>query len=201
MRYTATSKTGTYSKITATTSVSYTNTGLTTGKTYYYKVRSYHLEGTAKVYGKYSAIVSAKPVPAAPKNVLATRASSSSIKITWGEVSGATKYKVYRATSSTGTYTLQATTTSKSYTNTGLTTGKTYYYKVRAYHLEGKAKVYGPYSAVVSAKPDTIVYITESGKKYHANGCRYLSESKIKISLSDAKNKGYKPCSVCHPPS
>lgn len=45
---------------------------------------------------------------------------------------------------------------------------------------------------------DTQVYITKSGKKYHTAGCRYLSKSGIKISLSEAK-KNYQPCSVCNP--
>ncbi|WP_243454583.1 hypothetical protein [Desulfosporosinus fructosivorans] len=43
------------------------------------------------------------------------------------------------------------------------------------------------------------VYITKTGAKYHRDGCRYLSKSKIPISLSDAKS-GYGPCSVCNPP-
>jgi tetratricopeptide (TPR) repeat protein len=43
------------------------------------------------------------------------------------------------------------------------------------------------------------VYITKTGEKYHRDGCRYLSKSKIPISLSSAKNS-YSPCSVCNPP-
>lgn len=43
------------------------------------------------------------------------------------------------------------------------------------------------------------VYITRTGSKYHANGCRYLSRSKIPISKSSARARGYTPCSVCHP--
>lgn len=43
------------------------------------------------------------------------------------------------------------------------------------------------------------VYITNTGKKYHRSGCRYLSKSEKSISLSDAKNRGYTPCSVCKP--
>lgn len=41
------------------------------------------------------------------------------------------------------------------------------------------------------------VYITSSGKKYHYESCAYLNKSKIEISLSDAKSKGYLPCSKC----
>lgn len=41
------------------------------------------------------------------------------------------------------------------------------------------------------------VYITKTGKKYHAYGCRYLKRSCIPISLAKAKKRGYTPCSVC----
>ena len=47
----------------------------------------------------------------------------------------------------------------------------------------------------------TTVYITNTGEKYHRSGCRYLSKSKISISLSKAKAEGYTPCSVCKPPT
>jgi len=51
----------------------------------------------------------------------------------------------------------------------------------------------------LSTSPDTTsVYITRTGAKYHRDGCRYLSKSKIPISLTDAK-RGYSPCSVCNP--
>lgn len=49
-------------------------------------------------------------------------------------------------------------------------------------------------------KKDITVYVTKTGKKYHRNGCRYLSKSQIPMSLSDAKAAGYGPCSVCNPP-
>lgn len=45
------------------------------------------------------------------------------------------------------------------------------------------------------------VYVTNSGTKYHKEGCRYLSKSKIAINLSDAIAKGYGACSVCKPSS
>ena len=46
----------------------------------------------------------------------------------------------------------------------------------------------------------TIVYITATGHCYHRAGCRYLSKSKIPITLAKAKAEGYRPCSVCDPP-
>jgi endonuclease YncB( thermonuclease family) len=41
------------------------------------------------------------------------------------------------------------------------------------------------------------VYITKTGSKYHAPGCRYLRKSKIPISRSEAIARGYTPCGVC----
>jgi len=49
-------------------------------------------------------------------------------------------------------------------------------------------------------KKDVTVYVTRTGEKYHRDGCRYLSKSRIPTSLSEAKAEGYGPCSVCNPP-
>ena len=151
--YRATSSTGSYTSVGTATSTSFTNTNIGTGITYYYKVRAYRTVGGTKVYGPYSASATAKTSMSYPTTARAARASSTSIKVTWSAVSGATRYEVWHSTSSGGTYTLVATTASLYYTNGSLTTGKTYYYKVRAYHLEGSTKVYGPWSKVVYAKP------------------------------------------------
>lgn len=43
-----------------------------------------------------------------------------------------------------------------------------------------------------------IVYVTKTGTKYHNSGCSYLNRSKIEMTLSEAKNRGYTPCSRCH---
>lgn len=45
-----------------------------------------------------------------------------------------------------------------------------------------------------------IVYVTNTGEKYHVSNCGYLSQSKNELSLSQAKAAGYTPCSRCHPP-
>jgi beta-lactamase superfamily II metal-dependent hydrolase len=43
------------------------------------------------------------------------------------------------------------------------------------------------------------VYITNTGSKYHALGCRYLKKSCISIDIDKAKAQGYSPCSSCNP--
>ena len=43
------------------------------------------------------------------------------------------------------------------------------------------------------------VYVTNTGSKYHRNGCQYLSKSKISTSLDSALTLGYNACAVCKP--
>lgn len=45
-----------------------------------------------------------------------------------------------------------------------------------------------------------IVYITETGSKYHRADCRHLHSSKIAVELDKLDTKKYLPCSVCNPP-
>ncbi len=151
--YRAASKTGTYSYLKSTTATSFTDTSRATGTTYYYKVRAYKTVGETKYYSGYSAIVSAKAVPAVPASFTAAKASGTSVKTSWKAVTGATGYEVWMATSSGGTYSKLTTTTKTTYTKTKLTKNKTYYFKVRAYKTVNDKKVYGAFTAIKSAKP------------------------------------------------
>lgn len=150
--YRATSSTGTYSLISTTTAAGYNNTGLATNRMYYYKVRAFRLLGASKVYGGFSISVGSRPIPSSPSNLRATRITSRSIKLTWSGVTGGSGYEVYRATSSTGTYSLLKRTTSRYYINSGLARNKTYYYKIRTYRTLGKTKVYSNWTTVVYAR-------------------------------------------------
>jgi hypothetical protein len=60
-------------------------------------------------------------------------------------------------------------------------------------------------AVIEAAAPDSIsenvlVYITDTGEKYHRNSCYYLRKSKKEISLPEAVRLGYEPCKVCEPP-
>ena len=139
--YRATSESGKYTLMKTTTATSYTNTNVVYGKTYYYKVKSSNEYGSSA----YSDVVKVA--------TLKVPQVSSSIKnykprLTWDAVEGATSYKVYRATSKSGTYKLMKTTTSKSYTNTIAESNKTYYYKVAAVNDYG----YSAYSQILTVK-------------------------------------------------
>ena len=152
----ATSKTGTYKSVKTITSgstVSYTDTKLATGKTYYYKVRAYRTVDKKKVYSSYSSVVSAKPVLKTPSVKLTSGSKKATIK--WEKISGASGYEVYRATSKSGKYSKIKTITKNStvsYVNSSLTKNKTYYYKVRAYRTVNGKKIYSSYSVAKSVK-------------------------------------------------
>lgn len=50
-------------------------------------------------------------------------------------------------------------------------------------------------------EPEAVtVYVTQTGRKYHAAGCRYLSQSQSPLPLDGAQGQGYTPCALCHPP-
>lgn len=44
---------------------------------------------------------------------------------------------------------------------------------------------------------DFVVYVTETGTKYHLASCRYLADTAHGITLDSAKEQGYTPCSIC----
>ena len=145
--YRARSKDGTYSKYSTTTGTAYTNSSyLTSGATYYYKVRALDANGNA---GPYSAVVSVTcRLKLTAPTVTGSTDSQGRPTLKWNAVTGAAKYEVYRARSMNGDYIKYSTVTGTSYTNTSyLANGTTYYYKVRALGSDGTA---GPDSTPVS---------------------------------------------------
>ena len=52
--------------------------------------------------------------------------------------------------------------------------------------------------AETEAQSEPTVYITNTGKKYHREDCRFLEYSKKSIPLAEAREK-YDPCKVCKP--
>jgi len=141
---------GPYSNIaTNTTSLTYTNTGLVNGTTYYYVVSAVNTNGESANSSQVSATPIAGSVPATPTGLTAT-AGNARVALNWSASSGATSYRMKRSTTSGGPYSNIATnTTSLTYTNTGLTNGTTYYYVVSAVNTNGESAN----SSQVSAKP------------------------------------------------
>ena len=164
--YRSTTKGSGYSLLGTTTATSYTNTGAKAGTTYYYRVKACNDAGLSPysnvVSGKVKTVAQQKP--SAPVVKIGHSASSGKPMLTWNAVSGATSYKVYRATSQNGTYSLLGTVTATSYTNTGAKAGTTYYYKVKAVNSAGESA----YSNIVSGRATvttlTMGHSASSGK-------------------------------------
>ena len=170
------------------TKVTYTDKDVKTGTKYTYKIRAYKTVGSAKTWGAYSAEQSVKPTLNAPQITLGKPAYNS-VKVSWNKVSGANGYKVYRATSATGKYSLIKTVKSAStvsYTDADLTLGKTYYYKVCAYRNVNDNKVNGvksepQFTQIVPAAPTV---------KTEAAGATAIKLTWSKVELP-SKNSGY----------
>lgn len=96
--YRAISKNGSYKKVATVKGdrdTSYIDTGLTCGKTYYYKVRAYKKINGKTVYSKFSSVTSAFPKPAKTKNLKVRYTGYPGFfKLEWDKVSGASGYQL-----------------------------------------------------------------------------------------------------------
>ena len=150
--YRATSKNGKYKKIKTTTSTKYKDVKLSSGKTYYYKVRAYNVVSGKKLYGKFSDIKAMGTKPKTPS--IKVSAGKNEAKVTWKKISRVSGYDVYMSTRKNGTYrktkTLEAKKTSC--LKTGLKKGNKYYFKIRSYRKVVGKKFYSSWSTVKSVK-------------------------------------------------
>lgn len=136
------------------TTYSYIDTKLTTGQKYSYKVKAYRTVNGIKYKSVRSKAVSVVPVPAKPKRPVIIK-KAKSMKVSWSQVKGATGYILYRRTGKKGKFKKIATHKGKAsitYKDKKVSTGKTYYYKVVAYRVVSKKKIYGKESAKAHIK-------------------------------------------------
>ncbi|MGO8672052.1 MAG: fibronectin type III domain-containing protein, partial [Capsulimonadaceae bacterium] len=158
-RGTATGGEGSTAIATGITGTAYTNTGLTNGTTYFYKVAGINAGGTSPLSTEASATPE-PPAPAAPTGLTAT-AGNAQVALAWTASTGATTYNVYRGTATGGESATAIATgiTGASYTNTGLTNGTTYFYKVAGVNGGGTS----PLSNEASATPEPPIPAAPTG--------------------------------------
>lgn len=121
-----------WTKLTSTTSLSFVDKTAKNGKTYLYSVKAVKGSvGSSKTSSEITFVSTPKIVSV--KNV------KSGVTVSWGKVSGATKYRVYRKASGETSWTKLTDTKSLSFTDKTVKSGKTYSYTVRAY----KGSYYG----------------------------------------------------------
>lgn len=137
----------------------FSDSGLVTGKTYFYKVCAYHIENkTTKEIGSWSATSSGTPIPAKPSGLGVTTIDADSLSLSWSAVAGAEGYAIERATSASGSWKEIYRTEKLGYTDNGLPASTLLYYRVRAY----KGSTFGNYCNAVSGKTADIAPTTTS---------------------------------------
>lgn len=135
---------------------SYNITGLKSGTTYKYAVRSYKKIGKNTYNAVYSSILTTSTSPLKVKDVKATDRTSTSITLSWKEISNADGYRVYRYNSENKKYELLDEVEGNketTYTDKKLTSGKNYYYKVKAYKKIKNNTYLGSYSDSLKTCP------------------------------------------------
>ncbi len=134
----STSSGGPYSPLVSEVSVSeYSDTGLTSGTTYYYVVTAVNTSDKESAYSNVASATTegghVEP-PVAPTNLTATAVSSSQIDLTWTDNADNEKgFKIERNSLQIDIVGANVT----SYSDTGLDPSTTYTYRVRAYNDEG----------------------------------------------------------------
>ncbi|MBQ6600758.1 MAG: leucine-rich repeat protein, partial [Clostridia bacterium] len=148
-------------------------------------------EGTKNVYFTI--------LPGKPATVKASSQTTSSVKLTWSEVSGAAGYTVYRYSPSKKAYVKAGTTEGTSLTVKGLLAGTKYTFKVVAYGKTSGGKVYNSegYTLLKTAtktKTPELTKVTASSTKgkayvYHSN---VSGETGYTVYYSTSKTSGFK---------
>lgn len=122
---------------------SYTNPGLSSNTTYYYYVCSYNAVGESCPSTYIQATTSATsgaPKPATPGSQSASAVSSSSITLSWSDLSSNEfGFRIYRWNGSAWAFLTTASAGITSYTNSGLSSSTTYYYYVCSYNAAGES--------------------------------------------------------------
>ena len=166
---------------------SFTDTGLTNGTTYYYKVAAVNAVGLSPQSGEASATPQAT-VPSAPSGLVAS-GGNASVVLSWtvpNSDGGApiTGYDVYRGTSAGGESATPVATnvTGSSFTDIGVVNGTTYYYKVAAVNAVGLS----PQSGEASATPQAPATVPSAPQGLTATG----GNGTVKLSWSAPASNG-----------
>ena len=158
-----------WTRMVDTTSTSYIDKDVSSGKNYTYTVRCINSSATKFTSGYDSKGKSVKYI-SAPK-ITKAESVNDGVKLTWSKVKGAEKYRVYYKGSKG--WTRLADTTSTSYTDSKVSSGKTYTYTVRCinssatkftsgYDSKGKSVKY-----ISAQKPKEKVWVVDYKTVHH----------------------------------
>ena len=136
-------------KITNSNTTTFRKAGLKASTVYKFRVRAYKMSGSAALYGNYSATVTARTNPSIVKGVKIGGKAKDALRVNWTKNASAQGYivEMYKG----GKWVRVAKITNNSTTTfrkAGLAKNTAYKFRVRAYHMSGKAALYGNYGSV-----------------------------------------------------
>lgn len=143
-------------KIGSTSSLNYSNSGLTQSTTYSYRVEAYDAAGNSALSAAVTAATPAAPdaqAPSTPSGLSATAVSATRIDLSWNASTdnvGVVGYKIFRD----GTQI--ATTSSTSFSDNGLSPATSYSYRISAYDAANNESAQSSQATATTAGiPDT----------------------------------------------
>jgi Fibronectin type III domain/Beta-galactosidase len=163
---------------------SFTDSGLSAGTTYWYRVRAFNTYTTSD-YSNEKQVTTFASVPAAPSGLTITSLQSNKITLSWTDNStNEQHFVVQRKRGASGTYTNVKTTAANvtMYTDRNITGGTLYYYRVYATNSAGNSAFSNEVSGTSPLSRPTRASATA------------VSSSRINVSWTDNSNgeTGYK---------
>ncbi|MCM1257810.1 MAG: N-acetylmuramoyl-L-alanine amidase [Roseburia sp.] len=175
----------------------YTDTGLTPGKVYYYKIRTFTKSGGDTKYGSYSKVESGGTIAKTSISSLKSK-TNKSMEISWSVVGTAAGYEISRSTSKDGSYAQIAMIGSQSqssYVDSSVKEGKLYYYKIRVIGREGTDTIYSDWSKAVSGrtakKPSKLKVSSKNSTTLHISWTGDKNAAGYTIKRAESKNGKY----------
>ena len=140
---------------------SYSDTAVSPGTTYYYRIKALYPNGGQSSYSGVSSASTSPaapaPAPPAPSGLTAVPVSASQIDLAWNDVTGEDQYTILRSLSPSFGFAEVATrgANTVSYRDSGLSGGTTYYYYVRADKLPSSFSAWSNQASATTTPSET----------------------------------------------
>ena len=182
-----------FTQVNTSTSLSFSDSGLTGATSYSYRVRAKDASAHTGPYSNIATATTATPIPTAPTNLAATASGATQVNLSWGAASEAggavTGYLIERCQGAGCTsFTQVGTAGGLSYSDSGLANATSYSYRVRA---TDAASHPGPYSNNATATTATASPSAPTSLAVTAGGTTQLNLSWGAASESGGSIAGY----------